>query len=548
MKKLKLITFISAFLLLFVGCDQDFEELALEGQKYTLTDLDPGIVFAGSQRVGFGSSWESEATVVQYFVLPYNLGATAGFNFNYDVMGQQNAEWGNYTGNLRTYKHLLKIIDESYPERTNLKSVIRMWKAFVFMNIVDTHGDIPYFDAIRADEGPDYWRPKYDDAQEIYDDLEKEIREAVAALDPNKDFMEYDVFFGPKGHVGSPDAAAQVARWKKVGNTLLLRMALRYSKLNPSKGAALATEAFNGGVMESNDDNVMVTYEPPNFSNGRHGNLVNAATNPYYYYAAEPFVNQLKNTQDPRSKYIIAKFNDAVAVQTATGSLDWADQFGVPVGIPADVITDPANASLYRGAHPISNGLNYSQINVQAGASTLTPSYWLTYAQTSLLLAEAAHRGWIPGGDAQAQVYYENGIKADMDRYELIATYAASNPANGITYPLKITEAEKADYLANPLVAWNTADALKLINTQYWVVHIWDPREGLFNWRRSGYPVLERNKYNDNFLENGGDGFVHRYRYTDDEYRRNKANVEAAAAKIGGDFVTTRVFWDIKLP
>ena len=68
------------------------------------------------------------------------------------------------------------------------------------MNIVDKHGDVPYFDAIRADEGPEYYRPKYDDAQEIYTDLEKEIREAVAALDPAKDFMDYDVFFGPKGY------------------------------------------------------------------------------------------------------------------------------------------------------------------------------------------------------------------------------------------------------------------------------------------------------------------------------------------------------------
>jgi hypothetical protein len=322
----------------------------------------------------------------------------------------------------------------------------------------------------------------------------------------------------------------------------LLRMALRYSKLNPTKGAALATEAFNGGVMASNSDNVMVTFAPPNFSNGRHANLVNAATNPYYYYAAEPFVNQLKNSQDPRSKYIIAKFDNAVSPQTATGSLAWVDQFGVPVGITADVIT--AVGSGYRGKHPLSNGLNYSQINVQAGASTLTPQYWLMYSQISLNLAEAAYRGWIPGGNAQAQVYYENAIKADMDRYELMATTAATNPANGIVFPLKITDAEKAAYLAQPLVAWNSTDALKLINTQYWVVNIWDAREGLFNWRRSGYPQLQRNKYNDNFLQNGGDGFVHRYRYTDDEYRRNADNVGAAAAKIGGDFVTTRIFWD----
>jgi hypothetical protein len=166
------------------------------------------------------------------------------------------------------------------------------------------------------------------------------------------------------------------------------------------------------------------------------------------------------------------------------------------------------------------------------------------YSQTSLYLAEAASRGWIPGGDAQAKIYYENAIKADMDRYELMATTAATSTSNKITYPTKITDAEKTAYLAQPLVAWNTADALKLINIQYWVVNIWDAREGLFNWIRSGYPQLQRNKYNDNFLQNGGDGFVHRYRYTDDEYRRNNENVTAAAAKIGGDFVTTRVFWD----
>ena len=546
MKKFKLITFIGALLFLVAGCDQDFDKLALESQKYTLLDLDPGMVFAGSQRIGQGGSWESEATVAQYFMNAYNLGTTAGFNFNYDLQAQQNSEWGNYTGNLLTYKNLLKIIDEKYPAKTNLKSVIRMWRAFVFMNIVDTHGDVPYFDAIRADEGPEYYRPKYDDAQAIYTDLEKEMKEAVAALDPAKDFMEYDVFFGPKGYVKSNNATEQVAKWKKVGNSLLLRMALRYSKLNPTKGAALALEAFNGGVMVSNQDNVMVTFLPPNFSNGRHANLINAATNPYYYYAAEPFVNQLKNTKDPRSKYIIAKFDDASNPQKATGSLAWDDQFGLPVGIVSDDIIDPKKG--YRGKHPNpkSNGLNYSQLNVQAGASTLTPQYWLTYAQTSLLLAEAAQRGWIPGGDAKAKEYYENGIKADMDRYELMATTAASNPANGIPYPLKITEAEKAAYLADPLVAWNTADALKLINIQYWVVNIWDAREGLFNIRRSGYPQLERNKYSDNFLQNGGDGFVHRYRYSDDEYRRNKENVEAAAAKIGGDYLTTRVFWDKK--
>jgi hypothetical protein len=47
-------------------------------------------------------------------------------------------------------------------------------------------------------------------------------------------------------------------------------------------------------------------------------------------------------------------------------------------------------------------------------ASPSAPDFYVTYAQTSLLLAEAAKRGWVSGGDAQARIYYESGIAADM--------------------------------------------------------------------------------------------------------------------------------------
>ncbi len=52
-------------------------------------------------------------------------------------------------------------------------------------------------------------------------------------------------------------------------------------------------------------------------------------------------------------------------------------------------------------------------------------NFWVTYAQTSLLLAEAAKRGWVAGGDAAAKTYYENGITADMDTYAL---YPGTSP------------------------------------------------------------------------------------------------------------------------
>lgn len=544
MKKIKLIL-LSALLLVFAGCDKDFVEINTD--PYALTKLDPALVFAGRQRdVSFGNSWESEATVMQYFMNAYNLPATAGFNFNYDVMTQQGASWNQYSGNsdvIRTYTSLLQILEteDEYKDMVNLKSMMRIWKAFAFMNIVDHHGDIPYFDAIKASQGE--WKPKYDDAQEIYNDLEKEIREAVADLNPNGDFVSADLFFGQNGSVPSSNAATQVAQWKKLGNSILLRIGMRYSKLNPTKAASIALDAFNGGVMMSNKDNVYVTYDGNLFTNGRHNLLIQAGTNPYYYYAAEPFVNQLKNTLDPRSKYIIAKFDNPISPLNSDFKSDFADQFGVPVGIMHTDITNPdlMNSEGYRGPGAI-GGLDYSQINVRATASTLAPSYWITYSQTSLLLAEAAFRGWISG---DAKEYYENAINADMDRYALYV-----QDAKQFNIPkTSISQEEKAAYLAHPKVAYDEEKALELINTQYWVVNIFDGEEAWNNFKRSGYPVLQRNTSDDVLFANDGsfgDGFPRRFRYPTGEETRNALNYSNAVNVIGSDDNRVRIFWDPK--
>jgi len=84
--------------------------------------------------------------------------------------------------------------------------------------------------------------------------------------------------------------------------------------------------------------------------------------------------------------------------------LSIANQFGVPISITSDALANPP----YRGVR--GGGLNYSQLNVRCIGSLTAPTFWVTYAQASLLLAEAAKRGWISGGDVAAKTYYENGI------------------------------------------------------------------------------------------------------------------------------------------
>ena len=520
---------IISTVLIFEGCDKDFVKINTD--PYAVTSIDPALLFAGAERTFTGAGWETENTIVQQFVNPFNAGATLGPNFNADIDNFNNGRWdASYTGTAPAnnpptggLKSLIQAaaILKGNTNSVNLLSMIRIWKAQAFMGLVDEYGDVPYFDAGKAYIDNIFY-PKYDDDAAIYADLEKEIREATAALNPAGDYVSADLFFGKNAAVSITSVSAQVAKWKKLGNSLLLRLGMRYSKLNPAKAQSLAAEAFAGGVMTSNADNVYVKYDGTLATNVFNLGLIN--NNPRFYYAAEPFVNQLKSTNDPRSGFIVAKFADPNnPLSDPNPDYAAANQFGVPVGVISDALANPP----YRGVR--AGGYNYSQFNVKCVASQTAPTFWITYAQTSLLLAEAAKKGWIAGGDASAQTYYENGITADIDSYALYPNGAA------------VSAAAKTAYLTDPAIVYNAANALQLINTQYWIASVTNGTEAWANFRRSGFPALSPNLSNNNL----SGGFIRRLSYPDYESSNNKVNYVAAVQAIGGtDNLTTRIFWD----
>jgi hypothetical protein len=96
-------------------------------------------------------------------------------------------------------------------------------------------------------------------------------------------------------------------------------------------------------------------------------------------------------------------------------------------------------------------------------------------------------------------------------------------------------------YLTVPSIAWTDANALSLINTQYWIVSLGNGAESFANFRRTGFPTLSPNRYNDKLQG----GFARRFAYPNEESSRNNANYQEAVISIGGnDNLTTRVFWD----
>lgn len=519
MKKNNCLIIPLAAALCFASCTKGFEEK--NTNPYAITKIDPGLLFTGAERGMNIGSWDGEQTIVQQYINAYNAGATAGFQFNLDIDGYSNDRWGAYTGVIKPLVQIISIVKDN-PANKNLYNMVRIWKAFAFMTLVDTYGDVPYNDAGKVYlEGINY--PKYDKMADIYADLYTELKTATAALSASNEYVTGDLFFG--GSTTSTPAliTAQVAHWKKIGYSLMLRLGMRYSKMDATKAASIAQEAFAGGVILSNSDNVVVTQYNGTVPNG-FSNLQRNIS-PYFYYLAEPFVNQLKNTGDPRLKYIGASYANPTTI-TSTRDTTTANQYGFPVGYDAvSFLTAPGS----RGAK--GGGLNYTQLNYQVMVSTVAPALFITNAQTQLLLAEAKFRGWITSATTTQQ-YYEAGVKAAMDEWALFPG----------TFSPAVSNTEKDNYLVGPGVAYNDANALKLINTQYWICSITNGPEGFANWRRSGFPVLLRNKYNDDLVAGGG--FVRRMSYPDAEKASNAANYNAAAASMGGDGITQRVFWD----
>jgi hypothetical protein len=506
-----------ALITCFISCTKGFEEL--NQNPYAITKIDAGLLFTGAERGMNVGNLDGEQTIVQQYMTAYNAGATAGFQFNEDVDQYNTPRWGVYSGVIKPLVQIISLIKDD-PTRKNLYSMVRIWKAYAFMTLVDTYGDVPYSEAGKGYlEQINY--PKYDKMADIYTDLYNELKTATADLSASNEYVTSDLFFGGSTSSSPALITAQVDHWKKIGYSLLLRLGMRYSKIDPTKAASIAQEAFTGGVILSNSDNVVVTQYNTTVPNMFYD--LQRRVSPYFYYLAEPFVNQLKSTGDPRLKYIGASYAKPELV-TSTRDTITAHQYGFPVGYDqVSVLTYPG----YRGTK--SGGQNYTQLNYDVMCSTVAPAFFITNSQTQLLLAEAKFRGWITGG-LTAQQYYEAGVKASMDEWALFPG----------TFSPAVSAAEKNNYLLQPAIAYTDANALKLINTQYWICSVTNGAEGFTNWRRSGFPVLQPNMYNNNL--NGG--FARRMAYPNAEESQNPGNYAAAVPSMGGDGLTQRVFWD----
>lgn len=340
-----------------------------------------------------------------------------GTTFN----GAFNGIYANVLNELKDAAGLISKDDKIASDvvRNNQLAIIDIIEAYSYQLLTDGFGDIPFTQALQPDEFPN---PAYDTQADVYRGVMDMYVSAVATLDESAgSFPSGELVYG-----------GNVAKWKKLGNSLLLRAAMRVS----NKDEAMAREYLSklGTLIESNSDNALYTFaDNPAVANPLWID-VNVNNRDDFAVSTE-LLSNLESNNDPRlSKY--------VAEAAAGGYL------GMPYGL--------SDADAF--------ALKNTTSRPAAGIRDMeTPHVIMDAAQVYFLLAEAYQRGLLSGDAATA---YNDAVNASMAFWGV----------------------DGADYLAaHPYDAGNWDE---VIGTQKWLALYLDGFEAWAEWRRLGKPAL----------------------------------------------------------
>jgi hypothetical protein len=481
---LKYISLLMAALL-FTSCE---EYLDVNTDPNNPTEVTPDLVLPAGQK--YTADYMQRDRYISHLgnMMMYNWSQSDGFNwytdeFKYNVTSKFYRQIFNnvYPGPLKQYQ-ILANLDEEYD---NYRAIGMIMKAYHFQILVDLYGDIPYSEALLRSENA---TPKYDDAQEIYNDLIDQLNAAIelikttdAIVTPGDD----DCMFG-----------GDMTEWIKFANTLKMRILVRESGVKDvsadvaailAEGSGFITDdvLINPGyLMEEAKQNPM--WNELGWDAGGTQTLSSKAT-----CATDYILDYLTTTNDPRISYIYE--------EPETGHL------GVPQGL-LDYDTPVPDAFIPELVSNIGPGILKSA-TMGACIFTMAESY---FNQAEAMLKA--------GGDAQA--LYENGIRASF-------AYLGVAPADTVETYLS---------QAVPLVGWNSSGGqeLKAIITQKWIaVNGITAEQSWFDYSRTGFP----SDLPISLLASTPDRPV-RIFYPAEEISANGANVPAQP-----DAFTDKIFW-----
>ncbi len=323
--------------------------------------------------------------------------------------------------------------------------------------------------------------PKYDDGLTVYKDLITRLNAAIAQMDQSQ------------GSFGMADNMyhGDVAKWYMFANSLKMRMGMLLSDVEPTL-AKTTVEAAAPFVILSNGDNASLAYQAaqPN-DNPVYENLVASGRNDFV--GANTFIDKMNSLNDPRLPYFFTQVDTSTVIGTH-------------------------KLAYVGGIYGASNDFTqYSHVADQIKLPTFEALIF-DAEESEFLLAEGVERGFSVGGTAAS--HYTTAITRSLEYWK------------GDTLGLHA-------YLAQPTVAYASATGTwkQKIGEQKWIGLYTRGFEAWTTWRMLDFPTLVA-------PPDAKSEIPVRLTYPVVEQTLNAANFGAAATAIGGDAVTTKLFWD----
>jgi len=423
-----------------------------------------------------------------------------GTVFRYDFRSNwSDALYNGWYSELTNFKDIYKISSGELAHNTSYMGISLICQSWIYSMLTDTYGDVPYF---HSNEGRDSlnFEPAFDSQRSIYQDIFKQLEAANSLL---KTGTAID-------SASDPVYRGNVAKWRKFGNSLYLRLLLRISGKAEVRDTCigkikdiLQVNAANYPIIASNDESAILRW---------------TGAGPY----VSPYLSVRE--QDFRAPGLASFFIDHLVA--------WNDpRIDIPTygtsGINRWAISPAAGvyAGIPSGYAPGTNPPKKSYFLSTTSAATLMTDpltgMMMNYAEVQFIMAEAVVKGWISGS---AETYYNNGVQ------------------NSITLWLPQWKTAVTDYLSAADIQWNDAgtleDKMEQIHLQKYYALFLEDLQQWFEYRRTGHPVLPKGPG----LRNNGI-MPARMAYPVYVQSTNPTNYKAAVAAQGPDVISTQVWW-----
>jgi len=491
------------------SCTKDFRETNTNNNNPT--SVTPDLLLSGVIR-NMMNQQVSDAWGIGNLVAQYH--AKIQFvNEDRYLWNEQNGVWSSVYGNNRNLQNILVAVEKD--TKSPYLGVGLILKSWMFSLATDAYGDVPYKEAGKAKTDGAYL-PAYDTQEEIYTGILADLKRANELLATSSTNLQGDILFG--------GGVASIIKWRKLANSLRLRLLMRISKKKNVNAdmQVIVGDAANNPIFTGNADNAELKYfasAPNQFP--LYGSRVGSFDE---IRVSKTLSDRLTALGDTRLNIFGRPSQSSV-----TGGTPKVE--GIPNGL-----NDVAALNFNGGPQGVSRvGYTFACLVCndpgQAVADPSAPrAILMNYAELQFILAEAREKGMITTGSAVE--YYNNGIASNFNYWKALVP---------VQYNVNVNM--PADYLTKPAVVYAGTQAEKLskIALQKWIALYFNGLEAWFDWRRTGMPEIIPGAGNLN-----GNKVPVRYIYPLSEQSLNGPNRQKAVAAQGGTDNLNTKMWLLK--